>query len=1266
MEEIFGLDMDYIVVAVAIGFGLIVLSVGFMALLNRIFFKIGLRNIPRRPGQTALIVVGLMLSTLIISSALGTGDTLNHSIRSDIVSSLGEIDEILTANQGSSLGLTGSSPYFPEEWLTTLRDQLGDFDKIDAMIPMISERAPIANPTAGKSVGLMNITAIDPETLGVFGPLTDADGNELSLTPLVDGDVFIDKSAAEELDADVGAELRMFLSDSPLTLRVAGLVSNGGLAGRDETTLISLDRAQAIFDKPGQINSVAVSNRGDEHSGADHSEAVTEKLRLLLTDSEVAAEIKDLLNSPSIVEAIRVRAEVQSEQLERDLLDTADLLTSDDLDPRLISLLADDDVSAQVMLAVEAGGDPEFLPLLFPRFTSLRVLTVQDIKADLLDFANTIASAIMSIFIIFGLFSIIAGVMLIFLIFVMLAAERKPEMGISRAIGMKRQHLIQSFVYEGLAYDLISALVGALLGIGVGLAMVTIMAGIFANEDDGFQLVRHYRWQSFVVAYCIGVVLTFVTVFFSSYRASRLNIVAAIRDLPDAMASAEGRDPRPGLVIRAMVLPVRHLASAVKAGARGHAAGFATNFALAIMWTIPIVWLLNVFWALVHEPGFWAVLRAVFRPLIYLVKAIWSLVRLRVGAFFGNLLLEFVWSIPPVWLIGILWTSFRVAAPALGEGWLTVLLGVLLAGLGLLTSQAAFFTVGVTVAVIGIGLSFRRLYVKRGWSAPRQARFTAIAIAVVALFWLVDGIALGQPLTIALAIGMAVFEGIRQAAMRRDRIVTDTEDRNAYTFIGLTLVLYWGTPFDALDWLVPDLESNIEMFFISGICLVSASVWVIVYNADLITNALTAVFGGFSKIRPSLKTAIAYPLNSRLRTGLTLAMLALVIFTLIVMSNLTTAFSSALEDIDSVTGEWDIVATVSYNNPIDDIDAVLPEARGADTADVEAVGGYTSLPIEVRQVGASVQEWRGYQARGATIEYLESTGHGFALTATEYGETKEEIWKALREDPTLAVIDSIAVPVRSGGGFVVGGPSFKMEGFFAEDDEMPPTEIEIREPRSGAITKLTVIAVMDLIADQFGVVMFDKSALDAFTPETLPLTTYRFRLAEGADAAATADRLDAAFLEHGLESTVLADDIEESRQANVALNRLLQGFMASGLLVGIAALGVISLRSVVERRAQIGVLRAIGYRRSMVLTSFLMESSFIALLGIFLGVALGTLLSYNLVSFLGEQVPGLKFDLPWVQLGVIVFIAYAFSLLTTYLPARQASRIYPAEALRYE
>ena len=60
----------------------------------------------------------------------------------------------------------------------------------------------------------------------------------------------------------------------------------------------------------------------------------------------------------------------------------------------------------------------------------------------------------MSLFTTFGSFSIAAGILLIFLIFVMLAAERRGELGIARAVGTRRGHLVQMFLYEGLAYDL--------------------------------------------------------------------------------------------------------------------------------------------------------------------------------------------------------------------------------------------------------------------------------------------------------------------------------------------------------------------------------------------------------------------------------------------------------------------------------------------------------------------------------------------------------------------------------------------------------------------------------------------------------------------------------------------------------------------------------------------------------------------------------------------------------------------------------------------
>ena len=222
----------------------------------------------------------------------------------------------------------------------------------------------------------------------------------------------------------------MFLQGGTYDLSVEAIASDGGLAGEDETVLLSLPQAQAFFDHPGEVNSILVSNRGDDRSGADLSEDVTEHLRSLLTNENAAREIKTLLGTPEVVAAIRELADDRSGATKEDLLETADLLEADGLDPKLVSNLADEGTGALVLVAFESTtDDPAQLLAAFTLFSDLNILTVQDIKADLLDFANTLASGIMSIFIIMGLFSIMAGVMLIFLIFVMLAAERKPRDG---------------------------------------------------------------------------------------------------------------------------------------------------------------------------------------------------------------------------------------------------------------------------------------------------------------------------------------------------------------------------------------------------------------------------------------------------------------------------------------------------------------------------------------------------------------------------------------------------------------------------------------------------------------------------------------------------------------------------------------------------------------------------------------------------------------------------------------------------------------------
>jgi putative ABC transport system permease protein len=129
---------------------------------------------------------------------------------------------------------------------------------------------------------------------------------------------------------------------------------------------------------------------------------------------------------------------------------------------------------------------------------------------------------------------------------------------------------------------------------------------------------------------------------------------------------------------------------------------------------------------------------------------------------------------------------------------------------------------------------------------------------------------------------------------------------------------------------------------------------------------------------------------------------------------------------------------------------------------------------------------------------------------------------------------------------------------------------------------------------------------------------------------------------------------------------LIQVYMGLGLLVGIAALGVIAIRSVVERRQQIGVLRAIGFKRRMVQLGFMIESSFIAMMGIAIGVVLGVILAYLMMHDPAFSGGTAEFSLPWLRLGVIILAAYVAAVLMTYLPARQAGRVPVAEALRFE
>jgi putative ABC transport system permease protein len=437
----------------------------------------------------------------------------------------------------------------------------------------------------------------------------------------------------------------------------------------------------------------------------------------------------------------------------------------------------------------------------------------------------------------------------------------------------------------------------------------------------------------------------------------------------------------------------------------------------------------------------------------------------------------------------------------------------------------------------------------------------------------------------------------------------------------------------------------------------------------LLLRAIMALFGRIRWLAPILKTAISYPLTSRFRTGMTLAMFTLVVFTVVVMSTVNNAFRTAFDDVETYGGGFDIRATTVTASPVEDLEASIGDSGNLNEEDFEVVASQSVLSLELRQANLENEgEFESYPVRGLDDEFLMNNNYELAIMAEGY-DSAEEVWQAVAENPGLAVIDPLPVPRRDNFSFGPG-VDFRLEGFFIEDDSFEPIKVAVFDPQTSTTFSLTIIGVLTEAVELDFIlgVSTSQEKLPATMGERVTPTVHMLVLREGVDASATAEVLESAFLENGMEADSMKEKLDDAVAASDTFNYILQGFMGLGLIVGVAALGVISARSVVERRHEIGVLRSIGFKGRMVQLSFLLESSFVALIGIVMGSALGLAIAFNVIDDTRQQPSweNISFAVPWLNLLIIFAIVYAAALVASYLPARQASGVYPAAALRYE
>ncbi len=996
MDELFGIPTMGIMLVLVVLLVICLLSVAWVAWRRPVIFKLGVRNIPRRPAQSALIILGLMLSTLLISAAFNSGDAMQHSATLHVYRLFGHVDELIVSSQdGNASAGDVLSASMDEDVLTQVDAAVADERDIDGILPTLDVVVPVQNTTRNLSEAQVVLSGVHPARIAPFGGLRSADGTPIDLATIPPGHVVVNQRATEALGAVAGDALTIYYNNVPISVTVAAvatesMVSGARYPGYLETRplpgmVMPLDRLQHLTGQPGRLSLIAVSNRGGVTDGVETTDAAVGTLEAALDGQPVG---------------------------------------------------------------------------------------IVPIKQDGLAEAKGMAEGMTGIFLVLSLFSVAAGVLLIILIFTMLAAERRPEMGMARAVGAQRRQLIEQFLAEGAGYALLSGLVGAVLGVLLSAGILRIFQSMFG---DAVEIEQRVRPQSLIIAYSLGVVLTFLTMAVASWNVSRLNVVAAIRDIPDIKIRKRKK-----------------------------------------------------------------------RTLV--------------------------------------WATLLLLA---GAGVTTI---------GVVTQQGFPFFVGLSVLPFGLALILRFV------GLPGRPVFTGVGLVILCL-WLVP-------------------EGVSRA-------------------------------------IFGEYAGGFEMFFGAGISLVVAATVLVVNNLDLLLGGVSRVAGAFRGWLPALRTAVAYPRVAPGRTGLTMAMFSLIVFALVMMTTMMTNFA-ALSLGDEARAGWHVQADAGNTNPVGDFETALRE-RGVDMTGVRATGTMTTPnPVSSRVRIAGTEAWKNQVIYGMDADFIRGSRLAFQQRAVGY-ESDAAVIEALLTEPDVVVSDPYSIPDEDFGG---GDEGFALTGLSADDKVFSPIMIELQDPITGLARPAKIIAIFDSRLSFWGLYTA-QATVDRIYPA--PATySYYVALHDPSDAGRFAREVESALLMNGVQATSIRDQQIEDQRWFTGVLTIMSAFFGLGLLVGIAAVGVVAFRAVIERRQQIGMLRALGFQRSLVSLAFLIEAAFVVILGVVVGTVLGLVTAYNLFHSEGVGPEDATFAVPWMFIGILLAVTTGVALLMTWIPAAQASRIAPAEALRYE
>ena len=410
---------------------------------------------------------------------------------------------------------------------------------------------------------------------------------------------------------------------------------------------------------------------------------------------------------------------------------------------------------------------------------------------------------------------------------------------------------------------------------------------------------------------------------------------------------------------------------------------------------------------------------------------------------------------------------------------------------------------------------------------------------------------------------------------------------------------------------------------LAGLVAICGLSIVIAANLRLVEGLPRLVAGRRGSLQATLRPPLAYVSRRPLRTGLGIGAFGLVVLALALMATLRGTYDRNLEPD---AGRYDLrVATATTPN------LRLP----------------ASMTGVARETSFATRAYRGDVAfafrDGVTGVDHDQLISFFGFTDAQFVnppvrlwrwedqfQDEDDVWRTIRDDPSLLVSSTYAFG----------------------------TDLTFQGP-DGLVNRHVAAIFSPLVL----------VGLVGSTEATSPFasgqggTTILVGLEPGSDVDATARTLERRVYRAGADVTTMADLLTDARRGASFINVVYLLF-GMGLLIGVASLGILSIRAVVERRRSNGVLRAMGFARFVLLTGMLVEATLIATCGLAIGLGAGLAGGYLWARELAGIIPGGSVGLDLSALVGMVAFVYGAVLLVTIGPAVQASRVVPAEALR--